>query len=68
MSKVFDTKYYKKKYDSFICKLSKDESKVLNEMLKRNNIGFTEFVRIAIYNLEQYELKKKYVIEKRVVK
>lgn len=67
-NKVFDTNYYKKRYSSFICKLPKDESVLLNDLLKRNNIGFTEFVRIAIYNLEEYTLKRKYVVEKRVAK
>lgn len=61
--KVFDSKYYKKKYDSYLCKLTKDESKHLKEFLKVNNIGFTEFVRIAIYHLENLTVTKKYEIE-----
>ena len=58
----FNSTYYKNKYVSKLCKITKEESKRLDKILKDNNIGFTEFVRSCIEMTEG----KKIVIEKRL--
>lgn len=58
----FNSEYYKNKYESFICKLNKEDTKRLKKILEENNIGFTEFVKTSIELIEGKKIK----VEKRL--
>lgn len=57
----FGTKYYSTNYTQKMCRLRKEDNKQLDIILKDNNIGFTEFVKISMQFFKDKKIKKEYI-------
>lgn len=51
------------RYKTRICRLLKEDDDYLTSILENNDIGFTEFIRIAIYHLVDKKIVKSYKIK-----
>lgn len=58
-----EAQWSKQHYKQYICKLGKDESTILDDILKKNGIGFTEFVKISAFHLQKYTIEKEYKLK-----
>lgn len=56
----FGTTYYRERYRQYLCKLRQKDYTRLGKILKKNGIGFTDFVKMSIDKFEDYEIKKEY--------
>lgn len=60
----FGTKYYKVNYTQRLCKLRKEDNVKLNKLLKKNKLGFTEFIRFCVDYFKDSEINMTYFVKR----
>lgn len=60
----FGTNYYKQKYIPRLCKLKKEDDTKLKKILKKNKLGYTEFIKFCIDYFKDSEINMRYFTDK----